>query len=150
MLRTAMKPGATLKIGFWLVFGLYVLCPLLFAIFGTSSLSYRAADHERFVLGQHEALQTENQCRLDDCDDVPVVWRDRQTGTVYSKDDFRDHRREQQRRLGATWFIYGTIGCLWAAWYRQRFFGDHVAPNLSLYLLGNVVAVATLLLILPV
>ena len=149
MLRTAMKPGATLKIGFRLVFGLYVLCPLLFAIFGTSSLSYRAADHERFVLGHDEALQTENGCRLDDCDDVPVVWRDRQTGAVYRKEDFRDHRREEFRRLGASWFIYGAIGCILAAWCRQQFYGERVAPNLALFLLGNAVLVGTLLLNLP-
>ncbi len=130
--------------------GLFVLCPLLFAILGTSSLSYRAVDHERFAPGQHEALQTENRCRLDDCDDVPVVWRDRQTGTVYRQEDFRDHRREEIRRLGISWFVYGAIGCLLTAWYRQQFSGERVAANLALYLLGNAVLVGTLLLSLPV
>ena len=149
MLRTAMKPGTAVKIGFWLVVGLYVLCPLLFAILGTSSLSYRAAEHERFVPGQHEALQTENRCRLDDCDNVPVVWRDRHTGTVYRQEDFRDHRHREIRRLGILWFVYGAIGCLLTAWYRQQFFGERVAANLALYLLGNAVLVGILLLNLP-
>ena len=150
MLRTVVKPDTAVRIGFWFVVGLYVLCPLLFAILGTSLLSYRAVDHERFAPGQHEALQTENRCRLDDCDDVPVVWRDRQTGTVYRQEDFRDHRREEIRRLGISWFVYGAIGCLLTAWYRQQFSGERVAANLALYLLGNAVLVGTLLLSLPV
>ncbi len=138
-----------MKICFWLVVGLYVLEPLAFALAGTSSLSYRAMEHERFVPGRHEALQSVNRCRLDDCDDVPVVWRDRQTGTIYRKDDFREHRREEFRRLGASWFIYGAIGCLLAAWYRQFFHGERLAGNLLMYLVGNAVLVGILILNLP-
>ena len=157
MLRAAvhaMKPlpnidGAALKIGFWVMVGVYVLCPLLFAILDTSSLSYRAVDHERFVPGLNEALKIEHHCRFDDCDDVPVVWRDRQTGTVYRQEYFRDYRRGEIRRLGSAWFIYGALGCLLAAWYRQHFFGERVAANLALYLIGNAVLVGTLLLNLP-
>ena len=143
------KDSVALKIVFWIVVGLYVLCPLLFAVLDTSSLSYRALDHERFVPGEDEALQTENRCRADDCDDAPVVWRDRQTGTVYRQEDFRDHRKGEIRRLGVSWFVYGVIGCLLAAWYRQCFFDEGVWANLALYLLGDAVLVGTLLFNLP-
>ena len=150
----AMKPlqnkdSAALKSGFWLVVAIYVLCPLIFALLGTSSLSYLSADHERFVPGQDEALQTENRCRADDCDDVPVVWRDRHKGTVYRQEDFRDHRRGEIRRLGGAWFLYGALGCLLAASYRQYIHGERLAGNLAMYLVGNAVLVGTLLLNLP-
>ena len=141
--------SAALKIGFWIAIGLYVLCPLVFAVVGTSSLSYRADANERFVPALHEPLKTENRCHFDDCDDVPVAWRDRQSGAVYTEADFRDHRREEYLRLGASWFIYGAIGCILAAWYRQQFFGERLAASLAMYLLGNVVLVGTLLLNMP-
>lgn len=56
--------SAALKIAFWIVIGLYIFCPLVFALFGTSSLSYRATANERFVPGRHEVLKTETDAAL--------------------------------------------------------------------------------------
>ena len=60
----------------------------------------------------HEVLQATRVCKADDCDNVPEVWRDKQTSVTYRRSDFIEHRRSEAARLGWTWFAYGLLGCL--------------------------------------
>ena len=146
---TADNRFVGVKVAIWVVVVAYVLCPLASAWNGSSVLSYLSAENERFLPGVHESLQTENRCRLDDCDDITTIWRDRRTGSVFREQDFREHRRAEVRRLGIAWFVYGAIACFLAAWYRYKFFGERFEANFVLYLIGNMVMVAVILINLP-
>jgi hypothetical protein len=149
MKRSQANQIRLLKYGFWTVAALYALCPFILAVSGHDFLRYRAAENELFRPGVHDALQTEYRCRLDDCDEIPVVWRDRQTGTVFREEQFREHRRAEARRIAGTWFGYGALGCLLAAWYRQQFFGESFIARLGQFLLAVAALVGAVVVNLP-
>jgi hypothetical protein len=90
---------------------IYLVGPLVLEFTPFGFLGYRAAPHQMARANNHEVLQSTRVCKADDCDNVPDVWRDKQTGATYRRSDFLDHRRAEAGRLGWTWFAYGLLGC---------------------------------------
>ena len=102
---------------------LYVLLPLVMEFTTYPFLGYRAAPNETFSREKHAVLQTRRVCKLDECDDLPDVWRDKRTSEIFRRTDFFEHRRSQARRLGWSWFAYSLIGGFVFALYTTR--ADH-------------------------
>lgn len=82
-------------------------------------LSYRALPEEMFEEAQHELLRTGELCRDETCRDVPLEWRDRMSGTVFTRSQFAEHRQTEAWRLASNWFLLGGVLSLVAAWYRR-------------------------------
>jgi hypothetical protein len=91
---------------------IYLIGPVVLEFTPFGFLGYRAAPDQLVRADKHEVLQSTRVCKADDCDNVPDVWRDKQTGAIYRRSDFLQHRRAEAGRLGWTWFAYSLIGCL--------------------------------------
>jgi hypothetical protein len=53
------------------------------------------------------------------CADRPDLWENKETGEIYTREDFAEHRHLEALRMGITWFVYGVIGCLAFAYFRN-------------------------------
>ena len=80
---------------------IYLVGPLVLEFTPFGFLGYRAAPHQMARADAHEVLQSTRVCKADDCDNVPEVWREKQTGATYRRSDFLEHRRAEAVRLGA-------------------------------------------------
>ena len=118
---------------------IYVLAPLVLEFTTFGFLGYRTAPHQMIRANAHEVLQSMRVCKADDCDNVPDIWRDKQTGATYRSADFIEHRSTEARRLGWTWFAYGLLGCLGVGWAVARYDGRRLPQAMMATL-----AVATL------
>jgi hypothetical protein len=97
---------------FWTAFFLY---PLF-----TGLLQYDHLPNESYEPERHELLESEYVDGPNgEVGERAEVWRDKETGEVYSRYDFADHRRAEGLRLGATCFFYGLIGCVFFAWVKS-------------------------------
>ena len=121
-----------------------VIIALLFA--GSDTRRYRTKLNERFNPELHELLTSERQCRGDECEDVPSVWRDKGTQTIYRWKDFEEHRWHDAWRLARNWFLLGSIGCVLGAWFQTRRNPERFAARLALFLAGNAVSALILAL----
>jgi hypothetical protein len=96
----------------------YVIAPLSGGFPWGRFLEYHWLPNESFDEHLHESVSPNLRCRtLPDedveCADALDVWKDKETGRVYSKDDFKQHRRHEAIRMLLPWSIYGLIGsCL--------------------------------------
>jgi hypothetical protein len=52
---------------------------------------------------------------LNSCE-MPDVWKDNATGSIYKSSDFKSHRREQALRISIYTFLYGLLACFFYAW----------------------------------
>ena len=111
---------------------------LLFS--GSDALRYRNKVNEQFQPELHELLDSERQCRGDECENVPSVWRDEGTQTIYRRNDFDEHRRHEAWRLALNWFLLGSVGCVLGAWFQMRRDPEKFASRLALFLAGNAVS----------
>ncbi len=97
----------------WLGLGLVdLLVPLALEFTPHAFFGYRAAPSEVVRADRHDVVQTKWVCRADDCDNLPEIWRDKRTGKEFRRGDCRDHRFDEARRLGWTWFAYALLGCM--------------------------------------
>jgi hypothetical protein len=83
----------------------------------TGCLAYNWLPNEAFSDEAHELLET---VELEDERGLPVVvpalWKHKQTGVVYSREDFIEHRGHERNRMAVVWFAYGLVGCFFYAW----------------------------------
>jgi hypothetical protein len=93
----------------------YVIAPLSGGFPWGNFLAYHGLPRESFDQEAGEPISSHQVSRtLPDedveCAVVPDVWRDKETGKVYSGDDFKRHRLHEAIRLLLPWSIYGLIG----------------------------------------
>lgn len=115
------SPSSVTKFLLYALAALYLLGPLALEFTSYGFLGYRAAPNQIVRTEIHEVMQSTRACKSDDCDDVPDVWRDRRTGTLYRRIDFIDHRVAEAQRVGWTWLAYGLLGSLGAVLVVSRF-----------------------------
>lgn len=122
-----------IEVGFWIVF---VALPIF-----TGLLAYRWLPNESFDEKRHELLSgREVGDRWQEHGVRPEMWRDMKTREVFMPVQFAKHRAAEAKRIAATWFAYGLVGCFFYAWTRiqqkkERFykaFRRAVALNLAI------------------
>lgn len=95
------------------------------------------------VLEPYEIVSSHEECHDaqvgEDCGTVVDVWKNKNTGEVFTKADFKDHRYSERNRMAITWFCYGLIGCFFAAgvaYYQKKdfykYFGIAVLINIAI------------------
>jgi hypothetical protein len=47
------------------------------------------------------------------------MWEDKETGELYTREDFASHRHSEALRMAVTLFVYGVIGCFAFAYFRN-------------------------------
>jgi hypothetical protein len=92
------------QVAFWIA---YVALPIF-----TGWLAYRWLPNESYDQQKHELLEShEEEDGNDRTGEVADVWKDRETGKIYSREMFEQHVRQEARRMAIAWFAYGLIGC---------------------------------------
>jgi len=100
-----------LRVAFWVV---YIVLPIF-----TGWLAYDWLPNESFDEKRHDLLAAhEVGDRWGDYGERPDIWRHKSTGDIYTPASFAVHRNSEARRLAATWFVYGLIGCFFFAYIR--------------------------------
>jgi hypothetical protein len=108
----------------------YVIAPLSGGFPWGRFLEYHWLPNESFDQELHEPLSSEQRCRTNpdedvECVDVPNAWKDKETGKIYSADDFKQHRQHEAIRMLLPWSIYGLIGSCLAGVHAE------LSPNLG-------------------
>lgn len=119
-----------LEVAFWIVFIALPIFTGWLAYHWLPNESYDEKEHE-LLLGREVGDPQEHVVR-------PEMWRDKKTGEVFMPAHFSEHRAAEAKRLAATDFAYGLIGCIFYAWARSQkknepffeAFGKAVALNL--------------------
>jgi hypothetical protein len=118
------------QVSFWIAF---VAVPLF-----TGLLAYHWLPNEGFDKERHESLESHEVSDGDRIGDVVDVWRDRQSGRIFSRVDFATHKRRESKRMAVAWFLYGLIGSFVFAFTRwakgrnfSRAFGIATLVNLA-------------------
>jgi len=97
---------------FWVA---YILLPIF-----TGWLAIQPLPNE-YDESKHELLKSHAvECGpegLLSCE-APDVWRDKETGKIYTSEQFTEYHRHEGTRIGITAFSYGLIGCLFFAYGR--------------------------------
>jgi len=127
----ASSTFSRLQVGFWISF-------LVLPIF-TGLLSYHWLPNEYYDQRKHELLESHVEERGGRTGEVHDLWRDKQTGKLFSPADFTIHRQNESWRMAAVWFGYGLVGCFFFAfsrWIRNvgsfyRSFGMATLVNLA-------------------
>jgi len=101
-----------LHVAFW---ALYIALPLFTGILAYHWLPNESYDEKRHILLENREVMDAN----DNPVDAPSAWADKKTGTVYTYEQFRNHRHSEAIRSAFVWFGYGLIGCVVAS-YRNR------------------------------
>jgi hypothetical protein len=97
---------------FWAAF---VLFPII-----THTLVYQSLPNEDFDPEQHIVLRYLEHCDRNGCQHGPSVWKNKQTGEIYSYERFAGHRQSEAYRIAVWTFAYGLIGCFAFAGFRKR------------------------------
>jgi hypothetical protein len=107
--------------------------------FFTGLLQYDYLPNEYYDEDEHELMDSYDVEDDNGCShEVYLEWRDKRTNEVYTREQFTSHRRSEGRRLLATMFFYGLIGCTFFAWTESsrgkgsfyELFGKAIAFNL--------------------
>lgn len=103
-----------LRFLFWISF--------IFVPFFTDFLSYQWLPQE-YDYTRHKLLESHSVAcgveGLNSCD-IPDVWKDNATGSIYKSSDFKSHRHEQALRISLFTFLYGLLACFFYAWDSTR------------------------------
>ncbi len=125
--------------GFWLFF---LIVPIL-----TGSLAYHWEPREIYtpirdtVITSHEVCGGAND---QNCGEMVDVWKVNATGEVISRADFAEKRLHEAERLAFVWFMYGLIGCYFAAYVASESDGSRFTKTFLVGLgVDAVVAVFT-------
>jgi TPR repeat protein len=103
-----------IEVFFWI---LYILFPL----FTGGWQAYNWLPNESYNSRIHELIASDEVCinwGLQ-CADRAERWRHNETGEIYTREDFADHRHAEALRGATTWFAYGVIGCFGFAFFRN-------------------------------
>ena len=92
---------------------------LLFPILSGYWQAYDWLPHESYTFGSHTLVASHEVCDDTRCGDVADMWKDKETGEFYTREDFADHRHSEALRMAVTWFVYGVIGCFAFAYFRD-------------------------------
>lgn len=131
----------TVQAIFWIAF---IIFPIV-----TGILQYHWLPNESPMLSSGEVLKpfeilsSHEECQDSDygnnCGTVVDVWRNTNTGQVFTKKDFQVHRINERNRMTVTWFLYGLVGCLFFAGVKHyqkkdffRYFGIAMIINLAI------------------
>lgn len=131
---------------FWILFA---ILPIF-----TGWLAYDWLPNEAFNERKHEMLSSHEVCHdvgeVEKCGDMVDVWRDKETGRIYKRQEFATHRQAERWRMLYADFSYGLIGCLFFSFGRWRedrnsffsAFGKAVCVNIAIvgvmFLMSNV------------
>ncbi len=99
------------EIVFWVI---YLALPMV-----TGWLDYQSLPNEHYDPSRHEILRSHAKEAWPEglgTYQIPDVWKDQATGTVYTFESFSEHHRSEAKRLGLMWFAYGLIGCVFFAY----------------------------------
>lgn len=97
---------------FWLAF-------ILLPFFTGGWQGYHWLPHESYEFGDHVLLGSHEVCDETRCADKADIWKDKETGEIYTPDDFAEHRHTEAFRMALAWFVYGAVGCLAFAYFRN-------------------------------
>jgi hypothetical protein len=93
-----------IEIAFWIAF---VLLPGI-----NLWLAYDWLPNESFDKEKHELLESHLvDGPNNEVGEVADIWRDKKTGTVFSRADFLQHRKQEKWRTTTVQFFYGSVGC---------------------------------------
>src|SRR3974390_687836 len=102
VLRMSPKLIDRLNVAFWIV---YIALP-----FFTGILAYHWLPNESYDERHHDlVLNREVPDENDNPVDVPAMWADKQTGTVYTYEQFQGNRHLEAIRGAFVWFAYGLL-----------------------------------------
>lgn len=120
----------------------YSFWVLFFCVpFFTDFLSYQWLPQE-YDYTRHTLLESHSVAcgveGLNSCD-IPDVWKDNATGSIYKSSDFKSHRREQALRISLFTFLYGLLACLFYAWDSTKSHPGNFRIKLKTALLYNLI-----------
>ena len=98
---------------FWVA---YILLP----IFTGGWQGYNWLPDEFYRPEAHTLISSHEVCdEWVRCADRADVWKDKETGEIYTPDDFAKHRHTEAFRMALAWFVYGAVGCFAFAYFRN-------------------------------
>jgi hypothetical protein len=135
----ATSPGIRIQTIFWISFFIFP--------FSTGLLAYRWLPNEAPMLADGEVLKpfqiisSHEECNNTDtggkCGTIVDIWKNTETGNIYTKIYFKNHRINERNRMTVTWFLYGLIACIFFAWVKYyqkkdffRYFGIAITINM--------------------
>ena len=83
---------------------------------------------------------------LVECRQMPDVWRDKQTGEIYTRQQFAAHRHAERWRMLCADFGYGLIGCVFFGYARWRIQASRFYEAFGKAALVNLAVVAVMFL----
>lgn len=121
----------------WIFWAVYVATPIT-----TGLLEYHWLPNESYDSTKHELLEShtvEVGPEGLESAEAPDRWQDDETGEVFTPEQFQEHRSHEAKRLSATSFLYGLIGCLFYSCVRAWQGSSSFKESLGKALLVNVV-----------
>lgn len=99
---------------FWIVF---IILPFVTGIFHYSFLPNEYYDQKI-----HDLLASHQVCNDDNgkCGDLYDAWKRKDTGEIFTRDQFEEHRWQEAYRVAPLVFIYGMIGCFAFAYFNRH------------------------------
>ena len=103
-----------IEVFFWMLY-------ILFPFFTGAWQAYNWLPNESYNSRIHELIASDEVCWNMglQCADRAERWRHSETGEIYTREDFADHRHAEALRGATTWFAYGVIGCFGFAFFRN-------------------------------
>jgi hypothetical protein len=134
-----------IELTFWVLF---ILIPIF-----TGLLAYDWQPNEAYNKNEQEILSSHEVCRdvgeAEDCGQMVDVWRDKQTGRIYTRQQFAAHRYAERWRMLYADFCYGLIGCLFFGYARWRTQTNGFYEAVGKAALVNLAVVAVMFLTAP-